>query len=84
MKARVRSPEALRLPIHRARPLDGAEPLSPGRFFGLLESRLKPGALIVADNADMSPDYLKRVRSLASGYMSVPFGEDVELSMRIG
>jgi predicted O-methyltransferase YrrM len=49
-----------------------------------LESRLKPGALIVADNADMSPDYLKRVRSPASGYMSVPFAEDVELSMRIG
>ena len=53
-------------------------------ILGLLESRLKPGALIVADNADMSPDYLKRVRSAASGYMSVPFGEDVELSMRIG
>jgi predicted O-methyltransferase YrrM len=54
------------------------------KILGPLESRLKPGALIVADNADMSPDYLKRVRSLASGCMSVPFGEDVELSMRIG
>ena len=53
-------------------------------ILGPLESRLKPGALIVADNADMSPDYLKRVRSLASGCMSVPVGEDVELSMRIG
>jgi len=49
-----------------------------------VESRLKAGALVVADNADMSPDYLARVRSPASGYMSVPFGEDVELSMRIG
>jgi predicted O-methyltransferase YrrM len=63
--------------------LDGAKSLYP-EILDLLESRLKPGALIVADNADMSPDYLKRVRSPASGYMSVPFAEDVELSMRIG
>ena len=63
--------------------LDGAKALYP-EILGLLESRLRPGALVVADNADMSPDYLKRVRSPASGYMSVPFGEDVELSMRIG
>jgi predicted O-methyltransferase YrrM len=26
-----------------------------------VESRLKPGAFIVADNADYSPEYLKRV-----------------------
>jgi predicted O-methyltransferase YrrM len=63
--------------------LDGAKSLYP-EILGLLESRLRPGALVVADNADMSPDYLKRMRSPASGYMSVPFGEDVELSMRIG
>jgi predicted O-methyltransferase YrrM len=62
--------------------LDGAKSLYP-EILNLLESRLKPGALIVADNADMSPDYLKRVRSPASGYMSVPFAEDVELSMRL-
>jgi len=49
-----------------------------------VESRLKPGALIVADNADYSPDYLARVRSRAKGYMSTPFAEDVELSMRLG
>ena len=46
--------------------------------------RLRPGALIVADNADHSPEYLARVRSSASGYMSVPFSDDVELSMRLG
>ena len=40
-------------------------------------------ALIVADNADWSADYLARVRSKAEGYMSVPFAEDVELSMRV-
>jgi predicted O-methyltransferase YrrM len=63
--------------------LDGAKALYP-EILGLLESRMKPGALIVADNADTSPDYLKRVRSPTGGYMSVPFAEDVELSMRIG
>jgi predicted O-methyltransferase YrrM len=63
--------------------LDGAKALYP-EILSLVESRLRPGAFIVADNADDSPDYLARMRTPASGYMSVPFGEDVELSMRIG
>ena len=50
----------------------------------LLEEHLKPGALIVADNAGRSPEYLQRVRSAAGGYTSVPFAGDVELSMRAG
>jgi predicted O-methyltransferase YrrM len=62
--------------------LDGAKSLY-SEILTMLESRLQPGALIVADNADMSPDYLKRVRAPGNGYMSVPFAEDVELSMRI-
>jgi hypothetical protein len=52
-------------------------------ILGLVESRLRPGALIVADNADHSPEYLARVRSPENGYMSVAFAADVELSMRI-
>jgi predicted O-methyltransferase YrrM len=63
--------------------LDGAKGLYPA-ILALLEERLRPGALIVADNADWSPEYLERVRSPAQGYMSVPFADDVELSMRIG
>jgi predicted O-methyltransferase YrrM len=63
--------------------LDGAKALYP-EILNLVESRLRPGALIVADNADYSPDYLARVRSPASGYLSTPFAEEVELSMRIG
>jgi predicted O-methyltransferase YrrM len=63
--------------------LDGAKALYP-EILSLVESRLRPGALIVADNADYSPDYLARVRSPGSGYLSTPFAEDVELSMRIG
>ncbi|HWU79036.1 MAG TPA: O-methyltransferase [Caulobacter sp.] len=62
--------------------LDGAKALYP-EVLALLESRLRPGALIVADNADYAPEYLARVRSPDAGYLSVPFGEDVELSMRL-
>jgi predicted O-methyltransferase YrrM len=62
--------------------LDGAKALYP-EILSLVESHLRPGAFIVADDADYSPDYLARVRSPAKGYMSTPFGEDVELSMRI-
>jgi predicted O-methyltransferase YrrM len=62
--------------------LDGAKNLYPP-ILSLLESRLRAGALIVADNADSSPEYLARVRSAANGYLSVPFGDDVELSMRL-
>lgn len=63
--------------------LDGAKAIYP-EILSLVESRLRPGALIIADNADFSPEYLERVRSPASGYMSTPFGEDVELSVRLG
>ncbi|HEX3983017.1 MAG TPA: class I SAM-dependent methyltransferase [Acidisoma sp.] len=63
--------------------LDGAKALYP-EILALVESRLRPAALVIADNADYSPDYLARVRSSGSGYMSTPFAEDVELSMRIG
>jgi predicted O-methyltransferase YrrM len=62
--------------------LDGAKALYP-EILDLVEGRLRPGAIIVADNADDSPDYLARVRAPGSGYMSAPFPEDVELSVRI-
>jgi hypothetical protein len=50
----------------------------------LLEDRLRGGALVVADNADASPEYVARVRSATNGYLSIPFADDVELSMRLG
>jgi predicted O-methyltransferase YrrM len=62
--------------------LDGAKALYPD-VLALVEDRLRPGTFIVADDADMSPNYLARVRSPAKGYMSVAFGEDVELSTRV-
>jgi predicted O-methyltransferase YrrM len=62
--------------------LDGAKVLYP-RILALLEPRLSQGALIVADNADRSPEYLTHVRNPANGYLSLPFASDVELSMRL-
>jgi len=63
--------------------LDGAKGLYP-EILGLVESRLRPGAYIVADNADYSPEYLARVRSPGARYISTPFGDDVELTLRLG
>lgn len=63
--------------------LDGAKALYP-EILALVESRLRPGAWIVADNADYCPEYLAHVRSPGHGYLSLAFGEDVELSMRLG
>jgi predicted O-methyltransferase YrrM len=62
--------------------LDGAKPLYP-RVLALVEPRLREGALVIADNADHSPDYLARVRSAAAGYLSVPFAAEVEVSLRV-
>jgi predicted O-methyltransferase YrrM len=62
--------------------LDGAKALYPD-ILALLEDRLCPGAFVVADDAEVSPDYLARVRSTGQGYLSTPFGGDVEVSMRL-
>ncbi|AWN45424.1 methyltransferase [Methylobacterium terrae] len=63
--------------------LDGAKALYP-EILDRVEGRLRPGALVVADNAEYSPDYLARIRDPGRGYLSVPFGGDVELSVRLG
>lgn len=62
--------------------LDGAKSLYP-EVLALLEGRLRPGAFVVADDADVNPEYLARVRSTANGYLSTPVAEDVEVSMRL-
>jgi predicted O-methyltransferase YrrM len=63
--------------------LDGAKALYSD-ILDRLESRLRPGAILIADNADYCPDYLERVGDVANGYMTMPFSEDVELSIRLG
>lgn len=61
--------------------LDGAKVLYP-RLLELLSPRLAPGAVIVADNADDSPDYLAHVRNPQHGYVSLALGGDVELTLK--
>ncbi|WP_218113739.1 O-methyltransferase [Superficieibacter electus] len=63
--------------------LDGAKALYP-EILALLEPHLRPGALIVADDADHSPEYLAYVRDTANGFLSVSFADDVELSIKLG
>ncbi|WP_445178015.1 O-methyltransferase [Pseudomonas sp. McL0111] len=63
--------------------LDGAKALY-GDVLNLVEKHLKPGALVVADNTDYCPEYLAYVRAPENGYLSVPFADDIELSMRLG
>ena len=54
----------------------------------LLEPKLQPGALVVADDIDLFPDalrpYLDYVRDESAGYVSVklPVGDAMELSVR--
>jgi predicted O-methyltransferase YrrM len=62
--------------------LDGAKSLYP-EILSLVESRLRPGAFILADDADHSPEYVAWVRSPANGYLSTPFADDIELSIRV-
>ena len=63
--------------------LDGAKALYC-EVLRLVESHLRPGALVVADNTDYCPEYLAYVRAPENGYLSVPFADDIELSIRLG
>jgi predicted O-methyltransferase YrrM len=62
--------------------LDGSKALYL-EILTLMENRIRPGALVIADDADRSPEYLSHVRSSA-GYISISAAEDVELSLRLG
>lgn len=62
--------------------LDGAKSLYRD-ILSLVEDRLCPGAVIVADNGDYCPDYLEHVSSIANGYYTTSFTDDVELSVRL-
>jgi predicted O-methyltransferase YrrM len=62
--------------------LDGHKPLY-GKILALLGSRLRAGSYLVADNADACPEYKAAVRAPGSGYLSVAFADDVELTMKL-
>lgn len=60
--------------------LDGAKQLYVP-VLRLLEGRLAPGSLVVADNVDESPDYLRYVRG-SGDYVSTGSDERFEVSLR--
>ena len=62
--------------------LDGHKPLYVP-ILDLVAPRLRKGAFLVADNVDASPEYVARVRANGGGYLSVPFAEDVEVSIKL-
>ena len=62
--------------------LDGAKPIYLD-VFKLIEPRLRPGALIIADDADSCPEYLDYIRSASGTYLSTPFADDIEVTMRL-
>jgi predicted O-methyltransferase YrrM len=62
--------------------LDGHKPLYLP-ILDLVAPRLRAGACLVADNVDASPAYLARVRAVGGGYLSLPFANDVELSIKL-
>ena len=59
--------------------LDGAKQLYP-RILALLENRIRLGGLIVADNADMCPEYLTFVRYHASSIVATSEREQFDLN----
>jgi predicted O-methyltransferase YrrM len=63
--------------------LDGAKALYE-EVLALVEDRLRPGALVLADDVDFSPEYLKHVRSQTASYLSTQVAEGIELSIRLG
>lgn len=60
--------------------LDGAKPLY-GEILHLVEARLRPGSLVLADDADRCPEFVNGLRSDASRYLSVPLTGDLEMAM---
>ena len=62
--------------------LDGAKAIYP-EILQLVQPHLRAGALIVADDADFSPEYLESVHG-STDYLSLPFHDGVEVSVWLG
>ncbi len=62
--------------------LDGAKALYLD-ILALVGPRLRPGALVIADNTTYCPEYLEHVRATGGGFVSTPYADDIELSMRV-
>ncbi len=62
--------------------LDGAKGLY-AEILQHIEQSLRPGSLILADDAQHCPEFVQKIRSDTNQYMSVPLSGDLEMSMRL-
>lgn len=62
--------------------LDGAKALYAD-VLERVEACLRPGSLVLADDARHCPEFVTRMRSVSTEYVSVPLAGDLELSMRL-
>ncbi len=62
--------------------LDGAKGLYAD-ILHQVEPCLRPGSLVLADDARHCPDFVSHMRSNANRYVSVPLAGDLEMSMRL-
>jgi predicted O-methyltransferase YrrM len=62
--------------------LDGAKALYAD-VLALVESRLRPGTLVLADDARYCAEFVNRMRAAADSYVSVPLAGDLEIAMRL-
>ena len=62
--------------------LDGAKALYAD-ILELVEAYLRPGSLIMADDAHRCPEFVSRMRSDSHHYLSVPLTGELEISMRV-
>ncbi len=62
--------------------LDGAKALYAD-VLALVESRLHPGSLVLADDARHCADFVSRMREAVDSYVSVPLAGDLEMAMRL-
>lgn len=63
-------------------PLDGAKALYTD-VLERVEIRLRQGSLVLADDADLCPEFVRRMRSNPNLYLSAPLAGDLEISMRL-
>ena len=62
--------------------LDGAKALYAD-VLALAESRLRPGSLVLADDARYCAEFVNKMRASAGCYVSVPLAGDLEMAMRL-
>lgn len=62
--------------------LDGAKALYAD-VLALVESRLHPGSLVLADDARYCAEFVNKMREAAASYISIPLAGDLEMAMRL-